>query len=402
MNDAVKKRFMTQPPNLTPPFDPKKLKNQGEVKKDIYSYIRSQDVAEHCRSIGKTWNTLEIAVIIDRSNHTIAEKHAAWQELIDHYPDMSSMPNASKVLFDSTHKVIAARMEYERKIIEQFKTPGNGAIYTYGPHTWGTPFFTTFEKALADLNETWLKRDDLDKYFENKVANELIDGWTQSGMPYVRYAKTIPDADKYSITGVFDCDGNPYQVWSWVDDDIRDELFPGVTFNMPMELNFADRFFIDIPIPFKRGDLLTCAGQTAKSNLIMNCANQSTPRQYSNVFVLGSFMSENPERLEKCLRGEFADGVEMIGNGMFVDTGGHLFGTEAGSYDCFEYFKGKLEGPDRLLHYVHLFMNDKISLPALLGMERRIIAEESARTNINTSGHGCYLPDQLVYEYYGN
>ena len=35
---------------------------------DIDSFIRSNAVAEHCRNIGKTWNTLEMAVIIDRSS----------------------------------------------------------------------------------------------------------------------------------------------------------------------------------------------------------------------------------------------------------------------------------------------------------------------------------------------
>ena len=99
---------------------------------DIYSFISSNDVATHCRNIGQKWNTLEMAVIIDRcETRAIADKHAAWQELIDYYPDMPAMPNYSKTHFDSIHKVIAKRIEHEQKIIEQFKMPESGAIYTY-------------------------------------------------------------------------------------------------------------------------------------------------------------------------------------------------------------------------------------------------------------------------------
>lgn len=43
---------------------------------DIYSFLRSPDVAAHCRNINKTWNTFEVAVIISRSICTIHEKHA--------------------------------------------------------------------------------------------------------------------------------------------------------------------------------------------------------------------------------------------------------------------------------------------------------------------------------------
>ena len=46
----------------------------------IYSFIRSPDVAAHCRAIGKTWNTYEMAVIIGRSNRTREDRHEAWRE----------------------------------------------------------------------------------------------------------------------------------------------------------------------------------------------------------------------------------------------------------------------------------------------------------------------------------
>jgi len=111
---------------------------------DIYSFIRSKDVATHCRNIGKTWNTCEMAVIIDRSNLTIADKHAAWLELIEHYPDMPAiMPNYHEANFDSVHKMIAERIDYDQHAIKWFKTPENGACYTYAPSDFLNRFWSS-------------------------------------------------------------------------------------------------------------------------------------------------------------------------------------------------------------------------------------------------------------------
>ena len=55
---------------------------------DIYSYINSCDVAQHCREINKVWTPFEMAVLISRSKHQISEKHTAWTELMNEYLDM--------------------------------------------------------------------------------------------------------------------------------------------------------------------------------------------------------------------------------------------------------------------------------------------------------------------------
>ena len=76
---------------------------------NIYSFIRSKDVAAYCREIGKTWNTYEMAVIIGRSHRTIAEKHEAWRELIKSYPDMPTPKNRYK----SIHKELDRFMDIQ-------------------------------------------------------------------------------------------------------------------------------------------------------------------------------------------------------------------------------------------------------------------------------------------------
>jgi hypothetical protein len=333
---------------------------------DIYSFIRSPDVAAHCRKIGKTWNTCETAVIISRSDRPTADKHAAWRELIDCYPDMPAMPNFHRVDFESTHKMLAETMDYERRILERFKTPESGAIYRYGVEWTGktddSSFFTSFEKADADLK----------------------DQWTRDEAPRICFEKVIMGGAGESagrISCNFDYEGNLYGLCVSVTDEAHANLLPGTDRGNLWGDNLATLFFIDIPSPFKRGDLLTYNG------------NGET-----DVFVLDSINRDDPERLARYLRGEAADGTDLTGWGFFVDDVGALYGDHAYDYDRFEYYTGRLEGKNRLLHYVGLYMTGEIGLPELLNMQCRIVAEQLLSNRFNINSHGCCIPESLLAE----
>ena len=101
---------------------------------DIYSFIRSRDVAEYCRSIGKTWNPFEMAVIIGRSDrHSLPDKHAAWHELIADYPDME-IPTIfahDDVCYGRLHQSLADLIDYEERALELFKKPEDDTCYKY-------------------------------------------------------------------------------------------------------------------------------------------------------------------------------------------------------------------------------------------------------------------------------
>ena len=55
---------------------------------DIYEYFNSRDVAEHCKKLSRRFTGRELAYMIWQSNHhTLAQKIAAWEELIRTMPD---------------------------------------------------------------------------------------------------------------------------------------------------------------------------------------------------------------------------------------------------------------------------------------------------------------------------
>ena len=55
---------------------------------DIYSFLNSKDIAEHCRRLQKTWTPLQMALIISRSVRPVPDKHRAWRELISDCTDI--------------------------------------------------------------------------------------------------------------------------------------------------------------------------------------------------------------------------------------------------------------------------------------------------------------------------
>ena len=56
---------------------------------DIYKFINSKAIRNHCRKINHTFTPVEAAYLIWASeHHTIEEKHNAFLRLIDKYPDM--------------------------------------------------------------------------------------------------------------------------------------------------------------------------------------------------------------------------------------------------------------------------------------------------------------------------
>lgn len=74
---------------------------------DIYSFLNSKDIAEHCRRLKKAWTPLQMALIISRSDRPVPDKHRAWRELISDCPDMP-VPMIRKSLISL--RICAARI----------------------------------------------------------------------------------------------------------------------------------------------------------------------------------------------------------------------------------------------------------------------------------------------------
>ena len=333
---------------------------------DIYSYINSPDVAAHCREINKTWTPFEMAVIVGRSKKTMSDKHAAWRQIAADYPDMPTPKNMHVQRYDSLHHVIATVIAFEENALSLFNTPDPSAVYMYkvkfhDEYRHSDIVFTTFENTLKDIKESY-ERDEPESIIVNRVSVD----------------------SSHRIEVFMDYDGNPYYV-----------ILIGGTFdkfssflNISKDFNydiFEYNFFIDIPIPFKRGDILTI---------------KSGQKNKDRIFVYDSSVFDNPERYERRIKdyNDFSDGTDLMGWGYFVSENGDLYGDHAGQYDNYEYYRGNLDGDNKLLHYVSIYIKDEISLPDLLAMQCRILLQHQLENDLRVDIHGRFIPEYLQAE----
>ena len=174
------------------------LIKEGWQSMNIYDYFCSRDLAAYCRKINKVWNTFEMAVIIARSNHPMAEKHKAWRGLIEHYHDMPAPRNWHQNHFDSIHKKLVEIIDYEERVLAMFKNPEPGALYKYSVW-WGDSqvysdgVFSDYEKTLADAKKSWEREE----------------------APVIRIEKMFIDdgnKDKGQTVTVVDYDGNVQEI----------------------------------------------------------------------------------------------------------------------------------------------------------------------------------------------
>jgi hypothetical protein len=314
----------------------------------------------------------------------MAEKHEAWRELIANYPDMPTPKGYHHESYPSLHEKLAEAIEYEEAYNERafalLKTPEQGAVYVYavkwGKYTSGeigedngNTVFTTFESALADVKDVY---DESDNVRRVEIKRTYLDD---------------VDNDRGEIRGYFDCNYNLLDITVIAFDDLRSEWFPNV--NYEASRLFSDDFYVIIPIPFKRGDILTyVCDPVCRSSYGMG---------KERIFVLDRIDHYDPLHFERRKRFE-GDKSDMNAWGLYVDDDGVLYGDHCYCYDCFEYYHGKLEGKDTLLHYVSLYMKGKITLPDLLAMQCRIMLQHQLDDGLPIDTHGRYIPDEYIID----
>jgi len=221
---------------------------------NIYDFFNSHDVAEHCRSIGQTFNAVESAVMIYRSDErTREERLSAYKTIIAEYPDME-IPEACN------HEHIRS-----------------------------------FHEAL-----------------ERMISGERRD------------------------------------------------------------IHLLDSFYIDVPVPFKYGDLVAVGKN-----------DDLDDRQYGGVYVLKDVCRNNPERHARMLLKN--DLMDMTAD-IFYEVDGFVECECMHFYPDLHYFRGELEGEKRILKYVSLYMQDKLCLCSLLKIQKFLLLDEKTNELKENSG----------------
>ena len=83
---------------------------------DIYSFINSRDVEEHCRSLKHEFSAIETAFIVYQSKkRNLREKHDAYREIIASMPDTEVQKRFNCPYHNSLHSVLRERLHCEHE-----------------------------------------------------------------------------------------------------------------------------------------------------------------------------------------------------------------------------------------------------------------------------------------------
>ena len=315
---------------------------------DIYSFFNSPDVEKHCRNIEHKFSTLESTAIISwKHNLTLAEKHAAYRTIIAEYPDIEIPHKQIK----SFHQELALLIDYEEQVLNRFMMPEPKAVYSasanhkgYHPNRdgWDYPgnwddsysIFTTYEKAYTDI------------------------------LDVVKYGKEYESSDYYSLTikkRLLDFDKS-IQVTASLAGEIIDIMeFDFVDIKRSNEFIDVIGSYIDVPVPFKPGDLV------------------EHTRPKGGVFVLEYINKDKyPEQHLELLRDGF--NWQMQAFGYTASYGSlSLYSTEICDYPNLQYCRRELEGEERILEYISLYMKKELPLSELLNMQKYLLVDKTWR-----------------------
>ena len=196
-----------------------------------YKYLLSPDIAKHCRKVGRRFTTLELAVIVAHNEEMPRkDRHNAWREILAEYPDMPIPKQYGFGNHGSLRDSLLAQIEWEERWLEDFYVPGDNTVYLPSGIHDDTAYpidkcFSSVEKAFEGAIDKFHR---ISFYESVTICKDKIDGSEER---------------------------------SWVKLNLKGEVihFGGLYGESPCNLY---GYFIDLPVPFKRGDLVTINGKT--------------------------------------------------------------------------------------------------------------------------------------------
>ena len=225
---------------------------------NIYKFFKSQDVANYCKKTRKDFTALEKAVLVSRSSQPIATKHQAYEEIVEHDKDVSISKTSNSNPHSKANETIPSLKiflqdiaRYEQELISEFMSEDDDSYYSYEiTHEDSSQFFwencefssRSFQTVLREIKEMFLDDEDEISYF--RITKYTLNSYSYISATYAANLDLIEIAEN---------------------DNSDSE-------NIAAHLNTLKNHYINIPTPFKKGDILVS--------------------QRHNVFVLDQLLEE--------------------------------------------------------------------------------------------------------------
>lgn len=320
---------------------------------DIYSFINSRDIAEHCRSIGHEFTPLEMAFIVYLSDKTLSERHGAWQWIIDTQPDMEIPERRNCSHYDSLHQFLRDYLALENRIKDSFEADEPDALYTYKSYytsKYSEPYecdtlFPTLDAVFGAIKKE-KENEDIDKF---QISRRWIGEEYKKIVAYVDCGGAIRVIDNVILK-------------EFIETNHRYESF--------------DCMWIEVPTPFKTGDVVIQKNTWKSEPFVLD---------YLCYWPRGERFTK--EFIEQ--RSKDWDTTDMTAYGYGVSEAGHIYREDSRYYLDLEYYRGELKGKERTLIALSNYIKEKreISENLLLNAYEVILREEYIQTQKQYLGY---------------
>lgn len=317
---------------------------------DVYNLINSRAIAEHCRKIQHQFNTEEIAVLIYRNKTmSIDEKIQAYNELISDYPDMEVIERINCAHYNSVKDMIQKEITRLNTLVDKLKQDELDVIYTFDAYYKSINMYR-YSNKLDDVYKTFTET-------LNAVTEEIAED--DDILMFKLYKKSLENAFSQIVAEyIVNADNQAIMI------NVYD------TKNYDLDI---DNIFINLPTPFKKGDVLIAY------NDVPNSYATILPKK-ENVFVLDWLCTWQEDLKEKLADGNY-DSSDMWAKGYYLTDDNNIEHNlkldHQFNYDSFEYCEDELQGSYRILKGISSLLKDEIALITFLDVYNKIRAEST-------------------------
>ena len=316
---------------------------------DICKYINSKDIRAYLREINYKFNVKEALFIISRSYIlTLEEKEKLIKEVMEEYHDEPFKDHKS--LFDIVKINIQRRKEY----LDFFINDKESYVYTF------RIFYKDYDDYDAGVN--FSSFDELKKYLINHKNDLFFKNWNDDDVEFshVYVEKNKIDSERYA--------GSVYlnEELEIIDVNLSCDLVNYSVGNELTECESEDitmEFFLEIPTPFKKGDILV---HISKKDI----------DYMSGPFVLDTKFEELKE---KNIDINILDESDMQYTGYFIEKDGNIYHDHSGNYLSFEYYRDDFDNYKRELIAISNLLKGEIDLALFYNGIKQIQFEEEAK-----------------------
>lgn len=317
---------------------------------DIYDFFNSRDIADHCKTLNHSFSAIETAYLVWHSNHhSLADKHTAWQRIIDALPDEQFPTNWD---FDNhtLHSFLRTYMCLQNEFINDFCATKKGYIYTYATllkqKDYYQPddiFFDSYDACLDALKHNELDDDPDDEIKRARITRHRL---------YSSHVSFYDAQEGESV--VFDKHLRPMEIEPAYKAEGNKKF-------LCASYGFYE-MWVAIPTPFHKGDIVTdvddYVGYPPRHRPVILERIPYWRKDANN----GSDCSAEINRLLNL----GVDWTDMQAGFYFQDDNGEIYWNHAFDYLDLEYYREELQGTEKLLASVSSAMQRKISVEELL------------------------------------